>query len=759
MPQEKNTLLRIVVPIAAVALGIAVAASVFKNTGKANTNAQPANTATNQTTLSTQPGTPPDAQTSQQVAQSSTPAQTDPAAAQTPTNPSTPSTATPTAPTSTIDWPTLHAQTWASTSATSTPLGSLDPSTGQPMQIAFSPNGSGIDSLELTNHFTNIKDTKHVTLQAAVPPQPANPNSGMVPFSAMWVDITPAGLPKVIVPLIDSAGSQFWKPLDGKPGHFEALIVDAKNQPVLRITRAYSLTNDSGSIGLAQDIVNLTSAPMAVTWHQMAQVDLPQDAASYGGDKRRLRFGHLMDAGHDPTRAAVVSDDYVIPHDTALGSFNKTSQTYIAENTLWPNQTSINNGHLFVWAGLTNRYFSVATFPWTPENAVDVTKTLHWVASVVRVYSIDPITKKPAMGLRLDSNPIQLDPNSTANLPMCIYAGSSDKRTIQQDPLRTSMGLDGLILYNFGGPCGFCTFGWLTGLLIGLLRFLHDYVVFDWAVSIILLVVCVRTILHPVTKWSQVRMQRFGKQMAAMQPKQKEIQEKYKDDPVKSKAEMTRLWREEGVNPAGMLGCLPMFLQTPVWIALYATLYFAFELRHQGAFYGVFQNIQPTSSPFWQFLGDLAEPDRLIHFSKTIGPLPILGPIESFNLLPLILGVVFFIQQKYLTPPTSAPATPEMELQQTMMKWMMVIMFPLLMYNAPSGLAIYFTANSILGILESKWIRRHIEKHGLLDLDKMKAQRTAQRGNSKGGESFLERIQRVAEERQKQVQRDQLKKK
>ena len=48
--------------------------------------------------------------------------------------------------------------------------------------------------------------------------------------------------------------------------------------------------------------------------------------------------------------------------------------------------------------------------------------------------------------------------------------------------------------------------------------------------------------------------------------------------------EMGKLWREEGINPTGALGCIPMFLQMPVWIAMYATLFFAIELRHQGAF-------------------------------------------------------------------------------------------------------------------------------------------------------------------------------
>jgi len=263
--------------------------------------------------------------------------------------------------------------------------------------------------------------------------------------------------------------------------------------------------------------------------------------------------------------------------------------------------------------------------------------------------------------------------------------------------------------------------------------------------------VVVRTILHPVTKWSQVRMQRFGKQMQAMAPKQAKLKEKYGNDPKRMQQEMANLWREEGVSPTGALGCIPMFLQMPIWIALYATLFFAVEMRHEPAFFGVFQAIgMPT------FLADLAEPDRFWVFSEAGVHVPVLsslmGPIHSLNIMPLILGVVFFIQQKYLTPPT-ANLTPEQEAQQKMMKWMSVLMFPLFMYNAPSALAIYFTANSTLGILESRYIRSHIDKYNLNEPP-------TKGGAKKPG--FFARMQQMAEQQRlaaEKAQRESMKKK
>src|SRR5207247_577848 len=157
-----------------------------------------------------------------------------------------------------------------------------------------------------------------------------------------------------------------------------------------------------------------------------------------------------------------------------------------------------------------------------------------------------------------------------------FYAGPLHRPWMDKDANVAATGLSGLVYYNFGGPCFWCTFSVLTSSLLWLLRLLATRVVFDWALAIIVLVVVVRTILHPLTKWSQIRMARFGKQMQAMGPKQKKVQEKYKDDPAKMREEMGKLWREEGISPAGFLGCLPGLAQSPVWFALSAMLHFAF---------------------------------------------------------------------------------------------------------------------------------------------------------------------------------------
>jgi YidC/Oxa1 family membrane protein insertase len=378
-------------------------------------------------------------------------------------------------------------------------------------------------------------------------------------------------------------------------------------------------------------------------------------------------------------------------------------------------------------------------------------------------------------GLRFTSPALTLAPGGSADLSMQVYAGPMSREAIAADPAAARVGLDALLYYSLGGPCAFCTFQTLAQFLRSFLGALQGYVTHDWALAVMLLVVCVRTILHPVTRWSQTSLYRFSKQMSRVAPKQKAIQEKYKNDPQRLREELMRLNREEGVSYAGALGCVPMFLQTPVWIALYAMIFFTFALRHEAAFFGLFQHLTGGK---WAFLSDLAEPDNFVNFHDAFGgpadgyyvPLlsSMMGPIQGINIIPLILGVVFYIQQKYLTPPPTTTLTPEQEQQQKIMKVVSVVMFPLFMYNAPAALSLYFMTNSTLGILESKWIRHHAE-----EADKRREAENAVRARSVGTsmldrkgqpkkEGFLDKLQRMALEAQQmreQQQRGQGKKK
>jgi YidC/Oxa1 family membrane protein insertase len=247
-------------------------------------------------------------------------------------------------------------------------------------------------------------------------------------------------------------------------------------------------------------------------------------------------------------------------------------------------------------------------------------------------------------------------------------------------------------------------------VLVVMLKTFH-FALRDWGLAIICLVFIVRLCLHPVTKKSQINMMKMGK----MGPEIERLKKKYADDKDELNRQMMQVYKEQGFTP--VLGCLPMFLQMPIWIALWSSLQSTFELRH---------------SPFLHFgpikltwINDLAKPDHLLTWGSIA--LPFGMHLDALNLLPILLAVVFWINQKYTPKPPAT--TPEQEQQQKMMQWM-TLLFPLFLYNGPSGLNLYILTSTTLGIIESKIIRKHIqeqeelEKNGKVIVDASPGSRT-----------------------------------
>lgn len=599
------------------------------------------------------------------------------------------------------------------------PLGSLttrhDGGTHE-LAFLFSPVGAGVESLKLANHFTTTQKLEHDSLQTFAP-LPGDTRLGLTPFAIDAIDIDGQ---RVSLWLTTDVSRSFWK--QTAPGAFEAIIEDAEAREVLRIRRTYELQPGSYAFTIRQSIDNLSSTPHDVKLVQFGPIELPPERVKRAGDVRRVRFGYFLPTTLDPDQVVMSGDikGALLSHADALGKPVRQSPTGLAvwdNKTLWPTEETTKQSFSPAWTAITSRYFTVGVhMPETPAKAPQdrvLTKVAQTIDRVAIAGQPDPHTGEMTgvFALRLTSSPFNVAPGASVDVSLGAYAGPLSESYILKEPAAAWTGLEKLVIFTFSGPCGFCTFQPIAYFLRWFLGLLHNHVFHDWALAIMFLVVCVRSLLHPVTRWSQTNMLRFGKQMGKLAPKQKAIQEKFGNDPAKMREEIARLMKEEHISyGAGAMGCLPMFLQTPVWIALYAMLFFTFELRHEPAFYSLFQSF---SGGKWQFLADLAEPDHFIPFGKSFW-IPfvsgLMGPIEALNILPLVLGVVFYIQQKYLQPPTTTTMTPEQLQQQKIMKVMTVVMFPLIMYNAPSGLALYFLTNSTLGILESKWIRAHAEK-------------------------------------------------
>lgn len=600
-------------------------------------------------------------------------------------------------------------------------VGSLDKASGDKARIEFTPVGAGVEAITLAEYKALVgrPDPYAVQRKRAFPGADGK-QVAVASLATLGVEIDGA-----YADLYSTGASDEPRWRQTAPGAFEALIEDDSGRPIARFEKSFSLHKGTYELRVAQRLVNLTDKPFVARLYQYGPVELETDRVSYGIDARRFRYGYLTDPQADPSRQIVLADQKLQGRQAIA---NPIAQV---DKQVWPTPESAKAGQELVWLALTNRYFAFAVHPAIDDavassgqpfdKRLTVVDTAHRVLvglDAAPAQSGPPAANAGTLALQLTSAKVTVAPGEGADLSLGAYAGPLLGSDLRATPVQENLSLPALVVYNLGGMCGPCTFAWLANPLIWFLRFAHAYLVFDWSLAIMLLVLCVRTILHPVTRRSQIGIARFSKQMAGLAPKQQALREKHKDDPKRMQQEMARLMKEEGVSFTGALGCLPMFLQTPVWIALYAMLFFAFELRHEPAFFGVFQAI---TGGRWSFLADLAAPDHLIEFS-TGYHIPfvsgLMGDIHGLNILPLLLGVVFFIQQKYLTPPPSAALTPEQETQQKIMKVMMVVMFPLMMYNAPSGLAIYFITNSALGILESRWIRSHIDT---LDLAAKKA--------------------------------------
>lgn len=588
-------------------------------------------------------------------------------------------------------------------------MGELTPGGPAKARVEFTLLGAGVQTITMADYFETVAKTQHYEVQQAQRiTYPDGRVEVLTSLSARAVIIDGE-----LVDLYGTAAAPVWREVG--MGEFEATVADEADAPVLKIRRRYEQTPGSFSIAVRQSVENLSGRDLRLEWVQYGPIELHEDISGYGLDMRRVRFGYLQDPTRDPSRQFVEADAKLAGRAAIIDQVVGSRQDH-----LWPNPDLYKNGAgELVWLAQTSRYFAFAISPLVDDQAAAANVQNFTqsplrkgfplgaeVHAVVRGTSGDAASAK--LLLQLTSAPVEVKAGASADLSFSAYAGPLGRQQLVTPgaPRYKALGLDQVVIYNLGGPCACCTFQWLANGLLWFLTFVHG-IIGDWAISIMLLVVCVRAVLHPVTRRSQIGLMRFSKQMAGLAPKQAKLREKFKDDPKKLQAEMLQLMKDEKVNYSGMLGCLPMFLQSPIWFALYAMLYFSFELRHEPGYFGVFQ---AATGGRWDFLADLSVADHFVYFGKSVLSIPLLGHITGLNVLPLVMGLVFFVQQKYLTPPPSSALTPEQEMQQKMVKIMTVVMFPVMMYNAPSGLVIYFITNSTLGILESRWIRAHADK-------------------------------------------------
>jgi YidC/Oxa1 family membrane protein insertase len=200
--------------------------------------------------------------------------------------------------------------------------------------------------------------------------------------------------------------------------------------------------------------------------------------------------------------------------------------------------------------------------------------------------------------------------------------------------------------------------------LFGVLSKLHDYTN-NWGWSIILVTILLKLIFFPLSAAGYKSMAN----MRRVQPRMLSIKERYKEDKAKLNQAMMQIYKEEKINPLG--GCFPILVQIPVFIALYWVLLESVEMRQ-------------ASFALW--LQDLSSPD-------------------PYFVLPLVMGITMFIQQK-LNP---APMDPV----QAKVMQVLPVAFTVFFAFFPSGLVLYWVVNNILSIAQQWQITRSLERAGI----------------------------------------------
>jgi len=494
------------------------------------------------------------------------------------------------------------------------------------------------------------------------------------------------------------------------------LDVHKNDQPVLRLLRTWRLPKQAEELGRHDlfselSVVNLSAEPHRVVLTYRGGLAVPQDRS---------------------TDVSVVDVAVQVGPGQVSGARSNAAQAAASTGRPVPLfvPSAAHPDHRLSWAATGNTYFTCTVAPL----GADGKSPAPYLAEVSLLdVDGDSATTDDAT-VRFVTAAATVQGGATLTYPAAVYLGEKDARAFRSQPDYHARNYYYQISQNFG----WCTFVWLVELMIWLLNTLFS-IVRDFGVAIIILVLLVRAMLHPLTKKGQVNMAKMQRRMVEVAPKIEELKKKYANDKVRLNQEMMKL----NLNPAGQLmSCLPMLIQMPIWVALYLSLSNNILMRHEPM--------------HLTWVSDLTAPDALIPFSSPL-IVPFVGwRIASFNLLPILVSVFMYLQQKTAPkPPMSPNMSDEQRQQQEMMQKMMPlmsIMMLLIFYNMPSGLNLYIMFSSLFGWLEQIVIRRHIkqqEKDGALLPPPKSPHSPDDPTRAPKRFSWFDRLQKMAEQAQK----------
>ena len=338
------------------------------------------------------------------------------------------------------------------------------------------------------------------------------------------------------------------------------------------------------------------------------------------------------------------------------------------------------------WAGVVGKYFAFLLIPET-QNVVTLTEAVQTTGETIPQKNTIYMSRA-ASGESKTTDVYSFYCGPQLSSTLGIYDNAKDN-------------VFGLSNHQLKKALDVSWLSWLEKILKVLLEVFY-FLIPNYGVAIILLTILTKALLIPLSK----KGTESTAKMSALQPKLQELQTKYKDDPEALNIAMAKLYKEEGINPMG--SCWPMLIQFPIFIGLYGLLNKDFSLR--GAMF----------IPGW--ITDLSIPETIFTLPFNI---PFLG--AQIHLLPILYTASMIFSMKITQSATSGQAAGSKGMTW-FMTYGMSIMFFFILYNAPSGLLVYWTMSNLLAILQQVYTNKKTVagfKKEIEEKDAAKAQKKA----------------------------------
>jgi YidC/Oxa1 family membrane protein insertase len=447
-------------------------------------------------------------------------------------------------------------------------------------------------------------------------------------------------------------------PEDGPSPYYAELgylTAETENAPVLPTTETL-WTADADGLTTAKPVTLTWDNGHGLVFKRVISVDdeylfTVKDSVENkaGGAVTLFNYARISRVGHPP------SAGYAALHEGFVGVIGDAGQEVTYDKIEKEDNAVTTYKGVGGWVGLTDKYWAAVV---APDQNLPMEARYASMGGAVKTYQADTVSDKKT-----------IEPGKSTEATTYVFAGAKVVDVL--DAYKTNPGLKRFdLLIDWGW------FYFITRPMFRLIDFLYK-LLGNFGLAILAVTVVVKLAFLPLANKSY---QSIAK-MKAIQPRIKELKEKYGDDKHKFNTEQMELFKREKVNPAS--GCLPVIVQIPVFFSLYKVLVVTIEMRH---------------APFFGWIHDLSAPDPTNVFNL-FGVLPfdpthvaIFGPYLALGVWPLLMGVSMWLQMKMNPEPAD-------EIQKTMFAWMPVI-FTFTMGGFASGLLIYWTWNNLLSIVQ-----------------------------------------------------------